>query len=170
MRYRELTENWYQTLRIQDADIDVFINPSKSEMFTLLMKSAGKCLRALLTRDGSLLVWDAYYATHTDIERATNRRDLLGGYLYLYPDHIDFNDMNYHANDGGYSEQYAYRPVVWAYYNATLSNPSIQRFYGTNPKIIGFDDEDAAGLGLPRSGFEITRDFMEKHVAPIKSS
>lgn len=169
MRYQEITEEWYRTLRLtKDYDLDVFINPAKGELTTLLMKSAGKCLRALLARDGSIIVWDAYCATHTDVEDALRRGDMIGGYLYLHPDHIDFNDMNYHANNQDeYPEQYAYRPIVWRYYLATLAHPTIQRFYGPNPKIIGFDDEDAAGLGLPHTGFEITREFMEKHVAPL---
>jgi hypothetical protein len=68
MRYREIIlEARPLVVSINDygrsLSVEVFVNPSKRDM----QKFRGKSLRGIVTRD-SLYVWDAFVATHNDIE------------------------------------------------------------------------------------------------------
>lgn len=124
-------------------------------------------MRAMLTTDGSIYVWDAYYATHSDIENDMHSHPFAGGYLYLHPDYVFFNDMHYFANDEGeYDEQYAYRPVVRGFYQHTVNNRSLRSFYGPNPKIIAIDSQPVLPEIPTEQEFEVTPEFIERFVAP----
>lgn len=172
MRYREIiTEAWHNTFRLHGGDdVDVYKNPSKAELTKLFQQarvSNGLALRALLTTDGSIYVWDAFIATHNDLEYQMYDYPLAGGYIYLHRDYVFFNDMHYFANDEGqYDESYAYRPVVRGFYNHTVNNRSLQQFYGNPPKIIAVDYQPCHPDVPKDQNFEITPEFIERYVAP----
>lgn len=160
---RELvTEVWLNTYRIEDGpDIDVFVNPSKTEFLKLIARHEREHgtvmdwpLRAFVTST-DLYVWDAYVATHSDMSH--HKIPQAGGYLYLNRDGIMFNDLNMEDSEGG---ELPYGPYIRSYFEATMVNPTIKRLYGPNPHILGIDDENLAGIG---TRFEVTRDFVEKY-------
>jgi len=156
-----ITEEWFNTYTVDDNTIEVFKNPTRGEFFKLLAdmeKQHGQSdwpLRAFIT-DSDLYVWDAYYATHSDMSRF--KIPTVGGYLYLNREGLLFNDLNYEYGD---DEEKPYGRWLRRYYEAAVSNPILRRIYGGEPKITGADDEGVTGLkGL----FPVTREFIEKYV------
>lgn len=162
MRLHDLTEQWFNTYSVNDERIDVFNNPTKTEFNKLISRIEGEVntaiewpLRAFITND-DLYVWSAYQATHSDM--SAFGIPSLGGYLYLNRTQILFNDLNWEYADEG---DKLYRRGVRRYYEATINNPTIRRIYGSNPTIIGADDETKhGGSGL----FPITPSFIEDFV------
>lgn len=156
-----LMEEWSNTYVVDGHNIDVFKNPSKSEFLKLIAKLESEHgvsdwpLRAFVTKT-DLHIWDAYIATHSDMSNF--QIPTAGGYIYLNKDQILLNDLNWESSEGG---EKPYGAWVRRYYDAIMTNPSIKRIYGSNPKIIGADDEGLAGY---KGFFDITPDFIEKNV------
>lgn len=104
---------------------NVISNPTKAQfagMFTRL-KDNGDLLRGLLDIDGSIYLWDAYFAEHQQIS------DVLGIKMEGLSDALNFECtarvviLNYAANDAGSeTEQYALQRLATA--------PALQRLYG----------------------------------------
>jgi hypothetical protein len=163
MRYHDLIEAWHDALKTPFGVVDVFKNPSRSEFRKLLadVKAAHGDklwanglwlpLRANISPDGSLYVWDAHHATHSDVIGGHNI-PTVGGYLYLGPDFVFFNDleMEYAEDDGA-----KYGPWLRRYYEATRRNTSLKAIFGPDFKILGEED------GL----VEITDEFIAQNVA-----
>lgn len=175
MRYLELiSEKWHATFDLDGTQLEVFKDPSARDLAKMFREygahgGAGKglCMRALLTTDGSIYVWDAYFATHSDVENFMSSYPFAGGYLYLHPEYVFFNDMHYFANDEGeYDEQYAYRPVVRGFYEKTINNRSLNAYYRGQPKIVGVDSQPMTSEIPTDKEFEITPQFIERFVAP----
>jgi hypothetical protein len=130
--------------------VDIFKNPDRLEFGKLF--HAHKQLRGILDMEGNLRVWDAYKATHGDIDVFY---DSIGAYLYLWPDHLEFNDMNYYQS--GIEGGPMYSRVVRRMYDKATTNRSLQRMYGKDFAPIGVDNET-------RQRFEITPEWIEQHV------
>ncbi len=167
-----LTESWHKTISVEGSNFDIFKDPSRGDLAKMFREygartQQGLSMRALLTTDGSIYVWDAYEATHSDVENELNNYPLAGGYLYLHPEYVFFNDMHYFANDEGeYDDQYAYRPVVRGFYDCTVGNRSLKAFYGPSMKIVAVDSQPMLPEIPTEKNFEITPEFIERFVAP----
>jgi hypothetical protein len=152
MRIRELYEMaWDRTLRIPGLkggmhDLDVHRNPSRAEFSKLLNTSRSKVLRGSILRNGDLLVWDAWYAFHGDVDHHPEYLDHgnLNAYLYFRPNQpVMMNDIQYHREDDG-----EYGPLLQSKVDAVRANPSLIRIYGKNFPIIGVDNDTDEEIAL----------------------
>lgn len=150
-----INEKWLDTIRANGRQVDLFQNPTRSE-WSKLFRDCPDGLRGHITNDGNLVVWDAMYATHADVDLGNK----TPGYRYFYPDHIMFNDLHMDANEedqpnaAGTIPKYDW--FVTATYESTVANKSVTNFYGNNPKIIGTN-----GFSLHPETFEIDYDWIQ---------
>lgn len=161
-----LFEQWHNTFTTPEGPVDVFANPSPNEIKKLIAQITREHgpldlpLRASIGPDGTLYVWNAWLATHSDIISAHNL-PTVGGYLYLAPDHILLNDLNWEYDEDSDDPEKPYGGWVRHYYEATKNNVALQRIYGAGMKIIGRDDEKP----VTDSGtFVVDDEFIAKHV------
>lgn len=148
-----LVEAWDRTIKPPYAnglEVDIFKNPDRAEYAKLIREH--KQLRGILDDQGNLLVWDAYLATHGDIDVFY---DSVGAYLYLTPDRLWFNDMNFYHS--GLKDGPLYSKTVRIMYERAKKNRSLNRIYGRDFVPLGIDNET-------RQRFDITPEWIEKHV------
>lgn len=172
-----LKEEWFNTIDVYGTHVDVFKNPTRSE-FNKLMAQIAKTtggtqsgstggpklfFRANVSPDGSLYIWDAYYATHDDIIGNDHVGETVGGYIYLGADFVYFNDLHYETRESRTGPVYGH--WVRAYYNACRSNACLKALFGPNFRIVGVDYEDVRRLGIKDKLIEIDDEFIEKYVA-----
>ena len=165
----DLFEGWHNTVRTAVGNVDIFKNPTKSELTKIfadlqrqhnLSPDDWPC-RASIGPDGSLYVWDAHEATHSDVIN-DGGIPTVGGYIYLTPDKIIFNDLNWDYDEESEDPERIYGRWVGNYYRAAKNNASLISYYGPDMPILGIDD------GNPPNGnqrFPVTDDFIAKHVA-----
>jgi hypothetical protein len=149
---------WHDTVVVNKLPVDLYKNPTRNDWLRLF-KEFSDGLRGHILVSGDLVVWDAWHATHGDMERLIE--PILPGYRYFYPDHIMFNDLNWNLNDinqvNSLGEHCRYDSGVRKTYTSTVTNPSIIRFYGPTPSIIGIDDEASP------SKFPVTKEWVDKN-------
>lgn len=156
MRYvafiqQRLTEMaWDQTLSLKTPrgkgyDLDVHRNPSKTEFTKLLNQSKAKMLRGDIF-NGDLLVWDAYEATHGDLN--DHYPGSICAYLYFAPGKpVLMNDIQTRREEEGALEG-EYGPDLQRLVQQVRSNPSLIHIYGKNFPIVGQDNEDDEKINL----------------------
>lgn len=150
---KALVEAWDRTVKPPYAnglEVDIFKNPDRAEYAKLIREH--KQLRGILDDQGNLLVWDAYLATHGDIDVFY---DSVGAYLYLTPDRLWFNDMNFYHS--GMKDGPMYSKTVRIMYERAKKNRSLNRIYGRDFVPLGIDNET-------RQKFDITPEWIEQHV------
>lgn len=141
----DLSEGWLATTKVGEHQVDLFTNPSRSE-WAKLFRDYPQGLRGHVLRDdGSVVVWDAMHAVHTDIDRylTSQGHRITCGYRYFFPDRIEFNDIHMETNDedlvNDAGEVTHYGWYLRETFDTTITNRSIISFYGNPPKIIGID-------------------------------
>lgn len=147
-----INEKWFNTVVVYDGQVDLFKNPSRAE-WAKLFKQFPRGLRGHILTDGSLIVWDAYHATHGDV--GDHLGSIYNGYRYFYTDYIAFNDLNMERNENGTTPYYDV--YVTRTYTSTVANKSITDFYGAEPRIIGIDTEQTP------SRFPITAEWIKQN-------
>lgn len=172
-----LVEQWFNTVDVYGTQVDIFKNPTRSEYAKLMAQIAKTTggtqsgstggpklfVRANVSPDGSLYIWDAYHATHGDIIDDGHVGETVGGYIYLGADFVYFNDLHYETREARTGPVYG--AWVRRYYEACRSNASLKSLFGPNFRIVGVDYEDVRGLGIKDKLIEIDDDFIEKYVA-----
>lgn len=151
-----LNEAWANTVKAWERDVDVYENPSRAEWVKLFKQYPGG-LRGHILATGELIVWDAMYATHSDLTK--HYKSVMSGYRYFYPDHILFNDLQMELNEDADVPRYDW--YVTKTYVTTINNDSVRAFYGDSPKIIGADYD------LSPSQFPITAEWIEQNCVPL---
>jgi hypothetical protein len=151
MKIQELlSEAWDATHRVtgfhrtQPTDVDVHRNPSRNE-FQQLLPEHGRGLRGLLLADSDLVVWDAWAATHGDLEEHYKS---AGAYLLLKPDGLKFNDIQHYYNEGDCDRDFRYRSILPWLVRAAHANASLRRIYGDGFAIVGFNNETGEDIDL----------------------
>jgi hypothetical protein len=129
---KPVCEAWdasYPSTWVRSGDFDVFKNPSKAE-FQKLFAEHKDGLRALIQTTGDLFVWDAFAATHNDMQ--AHYGNTVGGYLILEPNRVLMNDLNYYHNDESETDEpeTPYRTGLRAAWESIVSNPWLRRYYG----------------------------------------
>ena len=162
------SHGWFATVLAPDGAVDVFKNPSRHQVRKLMAEitRAGRKtdlpLRAAIGSDGSLYVWDAWHATHSDVIDDLGV-PTVGGYLYLAADHVFFNDLSLEHDEDAPGWDNGFRPYgrwLSCYYRATRSNPWLAALYGSPFRIVG-EDYSSPPEGYEER-FEITDEFMRK--------
>lgn len=150
-----VNEEWLTTIKPSYAkglEVDLYKNPSRAE-FGKLIKEFRE-LRGILDQNGDLVVWNAYLATHGDIEI---HFDSVGAYLYLTKDRLELNDMQYYYSDNEAGNGPRYNNRVRTMYIYAKNNMALNRIYGRDFFPVGIDRET-------RQEFEISPEWIDQNV------
>lgn len=141
MRAAEIYEKWDQTIVAKTStaggssgmSVDVFRNPSRT-LFCKMIKNHHE-LRALITKNDDLLIWDAAIAIHDDVEQ---HYDVHNCWLVLTKDDVLMRHLEYWTDDG-----VIYDGSLLHLIRVVRDNINLRRLYG-NFTLVGentFTDE-----------------------------
>lgn len=133
-------KSWDKTIQgHQGQSVDIYRNPTKRELLELF-RTYGVLRADLEDVTGDLLVWDSAFATHSDIQ---NHYATCWTFMYLEPDRILANDINFHTEECG---DVGYGPFLLKALSQLFENSKLLAAYaGELPTVIGRDcsnDED----------------------------